>query len=145
MKILVTRIKKGTVKVDKKIKALVNEGAAVFVGIQAKDTESKIPIAVKKIINLRIFGDNSGKMSYSLQEKKGSILCVPNFTLCASTKKGKRPCFKDAMRQDQAEKIFNKLVRLLEAGFENVKPALFGANMDIELILEGPVNIILEI
>lgn len=145
MKLLVTRIKKGKVKVGGEVKASVDEGLAVFAGIEAGDTETELLQAVKKIINLRVFEDGFGRITGSVKDNKRSILCVPNFTLCASTKKGRRPSFEAAMEPPEAKKMFTKLVAQLKKNFPRVKAGIFGAHMDISLELDGPVNITLSI
>ncbi len=145
MKVLVTRISKGSLKVKGELKACVGRGMAVFIGIEAGDTESELLQAAEKISNIRIFEAESGRFSESIQEGDYSILCIPNFTLCASTKKGRRPSFERAMKPEPAEKMFDKLITLLQNKLKNVKAGVFKASMDINLELEGPVNINLEI
>ncbi len=131
--------------VDQEIKASVGKGIAVFVGINSSDTESTLCAAAEKILNIRIFQDQSGRLFKSVQDKKYSILCIPNFTLCATTTKGRRPSFEKAMAPVQAEKMFDKLMVLLQNSMVNAQPGCFGANMNINLELDGPVNIILKI
>jgi D-tyrosyl-tRNA(Tyr) deacylase len=140
MKILISRINKGSVKVEGKVKASIEKGLAVFVGIESGDTESTLTAASQKVVNTRLFADNSGKISQSVEEKGYSILCIPNFTLCASTEKGRRPSFEKAMRPDAAKKMFAKLIVLLQNEV-NVQSGAFGADMAINLELDGPVNI----
>ncbi len=145
MKILITRIKSGEVKVERKIKASVGRGLALFVCVELEDTDSILLEAAQKIVNLRIFEDESGRMRHSVQERKYQLLCIPNFTLCGSTKKGRRPSFEEAMRPNLAEKMFDKLIVLLKGKVEDVQQGVFRAHMDINLNLDGPVNINLKI
>ncbi|MCF7869756.1 MAG: D-tyrosyl-tRNA(Tyr) deacylase [Candidatus Omnitrophica bacterium] len=143
MKILINRINKGSVKVKGKVKASIEKGLAVFIGIESTDTESTLITASKKIINMRLFENNSGKLSESVKEKGYPILCIPNFTLCALTKKGRRPSFENAMKPDAAKKMFAKFIVLLQNNI-SVQPGVFGADMAIDLELDGPTNIILK-
>jgi D-aminoacyl-tRNA deacylase len=145
MQILINRISKGKIEVAKEVVASINKGLAVFAGIEVGDDESNLITAVKKIINMRLFEDDSGKLSESVKEKNYEILCIPNFTLCASTEKGRRPSFEKAMKPEKAKKMFAKFVFLLQNDIKNVEAGIFGANMDITLELDGPVNITLEI
>ncbi|MCF7877344.1 MAG: D-tyrosyl-tRNA(Tyr) deacylase [Candidatus Omnitrophica bacterium] len=144
MKILISRIDKGSVKVEGEVRASIEKGLAVFVGIESGDTESTLITASEKVVNTRLFAGNSGKLSQSVKEKGYSILCIPNFTLCASTKKGKRPSFEKAMQPDAAKKMFAKFIVLLQNKI-NVQSGVFGADMAINIELNGPVNIVLEI
>jgi D-tyrosyl-tRNA(Tyr) deacylase len=145
MKILINRINKGKVKVAKEVIASINKGLAVFVGIEAEDTESNLIAAVKKFIDMRLFEDGSGKLSQSVKEKNYEILCIPNFTLCASTEKGRRPSFEQAMKPKEAKKLFDKFLNLLHNELGDIQSGIFGAHMNIILELDGPVNIVLEI
>ncbi len=144
MKILVTRVSKGKVKVGKEIKASIGRGIVLFVGLETTDSESNLLAAVKKIINMRIFEDKHGKLSQSIQEKEYPVLCIPNFTLCGSTEKGRRPSFQKAMEPTQAKKMFDKFIILLQNTTKYVQSGVFGAHMDISLEIDGPVNINLQ-
>ncbi|MCF7873999.1 MAG: D-tyrosyl-tRNA(Tyr) deacylase [Candidatus Omnitrophica bacterium] len=145
MKVLINRINKGKVEVAKEVIASIDKGLAVFVGIEAGNTESNLVTAAKKIVNIRIFEDKTGKMSRSVKQAGLPVLCIPNFTLCASTEKGRRPSFEKAMKPEKAKKLFDKFLNLLHNELDNIQSGIFGAHMDIKLELDGPVNIILEI
>ena len=97
----------------------------------------------QKIVNMRIFEDDNHKMDYSLKDKDYSVLCISNFTLCASTDSGRRPSFEQAMPKDKAQKIFNKFVEKIKALGINVETGAFGKYMRISLDFDGPVNIII--
>lgn len=140
MKVLINRISKGKVEVAKEVIASINKGLAVFVGIESNDTESTLVTASKKIVNMRLFENDSGKLSESVKEKGYPILCIPNFTLCASTEKGRRPSFEKAMKPDAAKKMFAKFMVLLQNKID-LQSGIFGADMAIDLELDGPVNI----
>ncbi|MFO8052689.1 MAG: D-aminoacyl-tRNA deacylase [Candidatus Omnitrophota bacterium] len=140
MKVLINRISKGKVEVAKEVIASINKGLTVFVGIESNDTESTLVTASKKIVNMRLFENDSGKLSESVKEKGYPILCIPNFTLCASTEKGRRPSFEKAMKPDAAKKMFAKFMVLLQNKID-LQSGIFGADMAIDLELDGPVNI----
>ncbi|MCF7886977.1 MAG: D-tyrosyl-tRNA(Tyr) deacylase [Candidatus Omnitrophica bacterium] len=144
MKILINRIKSGKITINNKVKASLDKGLAVFVGIEVDDTESNLITAAKKIINMRLFENGSGKLSGSVKEKNYGILCIPNFTLCASTKKGRRPSFEKAMKPDAAKKMFAKFMVLLQNEID-LQSGVFGADMAIDLELDGPVNITVKV
>ncbi|MCF7872720.1 MAG: D-tyrosyl-tRNA(Tyr) deacylase [Candidatus Omnitrophica bacterium] len=145
MQILINRINKGKIEVAKEVIASIDKGLAVFVGIEAGDTESNLITASKKIVNMRLFENDSGKLSKSVKEKDYEILYIPNFTLCASTKKGRRPSFEPAMKPEKAKKLFDKFLNLLHNELGHIQSGIFGADMAIDLELDGPVNIVLEI
>lgn len=145
MKIFVTRIKKGEIRVDGELKASTPKGLAAFIGFENSDTDSNLLLAAQKIAQLRIFEDETGRMAYSAQDKNYPVLCIPNFTLCASTQKGRRPSFDKAMPPERAEKMFDKLILLLQNSLEKVAQGCFKAHMEINLVLDGPVNINLDL
>jgi D-tyrosyl-tRNA(Tyr) deacylase len=144
MKVLVVRIAKGEVYVAEECVASIKKGIAVFVGIDKTDTHSNLAVLAEKIVNLRIFEDEEEKLAYSVKDKGYSTLCIPNFTLCANTAKGRRPSFEDCMPYEEANKLFDDFVMLLKSYGVNVEEGVFGAYMDIRLSVDGPVNIILE-
>ncbi|MEM7816977.1 MAG: D-aminoacyl-tRNA deacylase [Candidatus Aenigmatarchaeota archaeon] len=145
MKALVVKIKKGEVYLKEKIVSAINKGIAVFVGIEKNDNNFILNEMAEKISNLRIFEDESGKLNYSVKEKKYEVLCISNFTLCANLEKGRRPSFEKAMPKEEANKIFSDFILLLKGKGLEVKTGVFGEYMDIRLQLDGPVNIFLEI
>lgn len=144
MQILITRINRGEIRAEKKVIASTGKGLAVFVGIESSDNETNLVTAAKKIVNIRIFKDSSGKLSKSVKEENYGILCIPNFTLCASTEKGRRPSFEKAMKPAAAKKMFAKFILLLQNDVRNVEAGMFGTDMDTKLELDGPVNITLK-
>ena len=144
MKVLVARINKGEILVAQEVVSSCLKGLAVFVGIEKGDNKQTLELTAEKIINLRIFEDQNGKLAYSVKDKTYSILCVPNFTLCACTNKGNRPSFDNSLAYTEAEKIFDDFVLVLKSYGLTVDDGVFGAYMDIKLDLDGPVNIILD-
>ena len=144
MKILVTRVREGKIVVRDKTISSIKVGIAVFAGIEKNDTRAVIEKMAKKIVTLRIFKNEEGKMRYSVKNMNYQILCVSNFTLCANSKKGNRPSFDGAMPPKEANELFELFVHILKGEELDVKTGIFGEHMDILLNLDGPVNIVLE-
>lgn len=144
MKVVVVRVTGGKVVVEGDTVSTINKGLALFLGIEKDDTPSALVTLADKIVNLRIFENPEGKLSYSIKEKGYQILCIPNFTLCASTDKGRRPSFENSMPREEANKYFEEFVLILRAKGVNVQTGIFGKHMEINLNLDGPVNIVLE-
>src|SRR5918997_4938330 len=123
----------------------VGPGLLLFVGVAGSDGEDEADWLAEKLAGLRIFNDEQGKMNLSVQDVGGEVLAVPQFTLLADTKKGKRPSFVGAAPPEEAEPLFDYLCeRLRAAGVVSVKTGRFGAMMDVSLVNDGPVTIILE-
>lgn len=144
MRVLVQRCKYAKVTVDKKIVGQIDNGIMALVSFTEGDNESNINYMVDKVINLRIFDDENGVMNKSLVDTKGSILSISQFTLYADTLKGRRPSYVKALRGEEAIKLydlFNKKVK--ETGI-HIETGIFGADMQIELLNDGPVTIMLE-
>ncbi len=144
MKVLLTRVSKGSVSVGVKIIGSIDKGLALFVGITKGDNSDAIDLLCKKVINLRVFENEEGKLHYSLKDKNYSILCISNFTLYANTDKGRRPSFDGCLASDLAKELFNEFVDRLRYYGINVETGVFGAHMDIKLDMDGPVNILLD-
>jgi len=144
MKVLLARIKRGKIVVEEETVALVGQGIALFVGIAKDDTQQDLELMADKVSNLRIFEDEKGKLNYSVSDKQYEILCIPNFTLCADAAKGRRPSFESSMPRDKAGELFDSLVLILKSKGIDVQTGVFGVYMDIQLDMDGPVNIILD-
>ena len=144
MRLFVAKISKGEIAVEGKVISAIGKGIALFVGLEEGDDNSNLVAMADKVTNLRIFEDERGKMHYSVKDKNYQILCIPNFTLCANTDKGRRPSFESSMAPDAADKLFADFVLLLQSKQVDVKTGTFGAHMDIRLDMDGPVNITLE-
>jgi len=144
MKIVIQRVTKASVKVDGATIGEIGNGLVVFVGVAQGDTVEDIDYLVEKAVNLRIFSDNDGKFNLSAIDIKGELLLVSQFTLLASTRKGRRPGFTDAAPPEQAEVLFNQFV--LRAGSSGLKVATgqFQAHMLVEIHNDGPVTIIID-
>ena len=144
MRFVIQRVKKASVTVDGKITGEIQRGFLVLIGICQSDTKEIADKLVKKMTGLRIFEDEEGKTNLSLETVGGSLLLVSQFTLYADCKKGNRPSFINAGSPDHAEALYDYIVEQCRAkGFE-VGTGIFGAEMDVELINEGPFTIILD-
>ena len=144
LKALIQKVSKAAVIIDKKTYNSINEGLLVFLGIKNNDNKKDINFLINKIMNLRIFSDKNHKMNYSIQDVKGEILLISQFTLYADCKKGNRPSFINAAQENIARPLYQMFTKNLKATNISLKTGIFGANMNIELINEGPVTILLE-
>ena len=144
MKVLVQRCKYAKVIVDNKIVGQVDEGLMVLVSFTEGDNESNINYMVDKVLNLRIFDDENGVMNKSLLDIKGSILSVSQFTLYADTLKGRRPSYVKALRGDEAIKLYELFNKKVSDMGVHIETGIFGADMQVELVNDGPVTIMLE-
>ncbi|MGL5729649.1 MAG: D-aminoacyl-tRNA deacylase, partial [Bacteroidales bacterium] len=143
MRLVIQRVRKAKVDVSDETIAEINKGMLILVGIEDRDTEKDIEWAAKKIVNLRIFDDTYGIMTCSIKEIDGDIILVSQFTLHASTKKGNRPAYIKAARPEIAIPIYEKLRTGIESNLErNIQTGKFGADMQVELINDGPVTIL---
>lgn len=142
---LVQRCLHGSVEVDGVIVGEIGHGLTVFVGFQPNDAEALDEKLVAKLLALRVFADDAGKMNKSVVETGGNILLIPNFTLAADTSGGTRPSFTTAMPPDQARPRFERLVDLLKARLSIARCGRFGADMKIQVLNDGPVNLILRL
>lgn len=149
MKAVIQRVSKATLTVDGSEVAKIGHGLVVYVGIEQPDTESDVIAMCKKIAAMRIFSDENGKMNLSVSDIGGEILMVSNFTLCADISHGNRPSFSFAMRPavqasamfDYSVNVMNDLLRA--AGLkDSVKSGIFGADMSIDQVNDGPITII---
>lgn len=143
MKLVVQRSKEAKVEVNEKIVGSIDHGLVVLVGFTPGDTETDIDYLIDKIIHLRIFDDENGVMNHSLLDVEGSILSISQFTLYADTKKGRRPSYIHAMKGDEAISLYELWNQKLSS-FVHVETGIFGAEMKVSLINDGPVTIILE-
>ncbi|MBP1671621.1 MAG: D-tyrosyl-tRNA(Tyr) deacylase [Bacteroidetes bacterium] len=145
MKVVIQRVSEASVSVGGNITGKIGRGLMILVGIEESDSESDIEYLTKKIVNLRIFDDSQGVMNISLLDTGGEILLVSQFTLHAQTKKGNRPSYIKAARPETAIPIYEKFKKSLTiaSGIE-VKSGIFGAEMKVSLVNEGPVTIIID-
>ncbi|GHU74666.1 D-aminoacyl-tRNA deacylase [Bacteroidia bacterium] len=142
MRILIQRVKKASVTIDGQIKSSINQGLLVLLGIEEIDNQSDIDFLVKKTVNLRIFNDEAGVMNRSVLDIDGEILCVSQFTLYASTKKGNRPSYIRAAKPEIAIPLYEQFCQSLSLALnKSVQTGTFGADMQVELLNDGPVTI----
>lgn len=145
MRILIQRVKKASVTVENKCISLINKGLLVFVGICDEDNAEDIEWLTKKITNIRLFDDADGVMNLSVMDIDGEILAVSQFTLMAMTKKGNRPSYIKAAKPDISVPLYEQFCEELEkAANKPIKRGIFGADMKIELINDGPVTIFID-
>ncbi|MDD2191475.1 MAG: D-aminoacyl-tRNA deacylase [Bacteroidales bacterium] len=145
MRVVIQRVKKASVEIDNKLKSSISKGILILLGIEDKDNEKDIEFLCQKICKLRIFDDEDGVMNLSVKDISGEILLVSQFTLHASVKKGNRPTYIRASKPDIAIPMYEKFIKTLEKEFEKeIKTGVFGADMDIALINDGPVTIIID-
>lgn len=144
MKVLVQRVLSSSVEVDNKIVGQINKGLMLLVGFTDSDTDKEIDYMVDKIINLRIFNDENGAMNKSLIDVNGSILSISQFTLYADTRKGRRPSYIKALNGDKAILLYDKFNNKLKEENIKVETGIFGADMKVSLINDGPITIMLE-
>ena len=144
MRVLLQRVLHACVAVDGKTVSSIGPGLLVLVGIKAGDTQDDIDYLVHKIVNLRIFPDNDGVMNLSVLDCGGEILAVSQFTLYASAKEGNRPSFVKAMAPEKAKTLFGYWNGLLRERFPELGEGVFGADMKVELINDGPFTLWLD-
>ena len=145
MRALIQRVTSASVKVDGEIVGKIGKGFLIFLGVYEEDTEEKIEKLTKKIVNLRIFNDENDKMNLSIKEVKGEILLISQFTLCADTRKGNRPSFVSAKNPKDANMMYEKTIENIKNENIVVEKGIFGADMKVELLNDGPVTILLDI
>ena len=143
MKTVVTRVNSASVKVDNKLISEIKNGILVLVGFTEEDNEDKIDYMVNKITNLRIFDDENGVMNKSIKDINGEILSVSQFTLYGDASKGNRPSYIKALKGEESVKLYNLFNKKLN-NIIKTKTGIFGAEMKVESINDGPVTIIIE-
>ena len=144
MKIVIQRVSEASVSIDGEINGQIQKGFMILTGICEEDTQEDISWLTKKVIGLRVFSDEEGKMSLSIKDVGGSILLISQFTFHASTKKGNRPSFIHAAKPAQAIPLYEAFIKQLSKEDINVQTGKFGADMKVSLINDGPVTIIID-
>lgn len=145
MRAVIQRVSKASCTVDGKITGKIEQGLLVLLGIEHEDSLADIQWLAKKIINLRIFNDEQGLMNRSLLDIDGNILLISQFTLLAATKKGNRPSFIRAAKPDIAIPLYEKMLIEIETNLgKKVATGIFGADMKIDLLNDGPVTIVMD-
>ena len=145
MKAVIQRVTRASVTIDGMINGTIGEGLLVLLGIEDADGVEDIIWLSNKIVNLRIFGDDAGMMNRSVLEVGGGILLISQFTLHASTKKGNRPSYIKASKPDVAIPLYEKMIEQLEKDLgKKIETGIFGADMKVELLNDGPVTIVID-
>lgn len=142
---IIQRVTSASVSIEGEVTAKIGQGFLVLLGITHDDHEGDIDWLSSKIVNLRIFDDEEGKMNLSILDKEGDILLVSQFTLHASTKKGNRPSYNDAAKPEIAIPLYEKMIGALEEKLgKKIETGSFGAEMDVSLVNNGPVTIAID-
>jgi D-tyrosyl-tRNA(Tyr) deacylase len=144
MRVLLQRVSRAEVRVDHRVVGRIGTGFLLLVGFTHADADEQLLWMAEKVVGLRLFGDDAGKMNRALADVGGQLLVVSQFTLYGSAEKGRRPSFIDAARPEAAETLYARFVGLLEARGVHVETGRFGAMMDVELVNDGPVTLWLE-
>jgi D-tyrosyl-tRNA(Tyr) deacylase len=145
MRVVIQRVSKASVTIGNQLKSAIGAGLLILLGIEDTDGQEDIDFLVRKIINLRIFDDENGVMNRSLMDIGGEVLCVSQFTLYASTRKGNRPAYIRAAKPDFAVPVYNQFCAAMNLALQKeIKTGEFGANMQVELINDGPVTILID-
>ena len=144
MKLLVQRSKNSKVTIDGKINGEISHGYVVLVGLTHEDNETIVDKMIDKLINLRIFEDNEGKMNLSLLDVNGEVLSISQFTLYADASGGRRPSFVNAMKPEEASRLYDYFNEKLRSKNIKVETGIFGADMKVEIYIDGPVTIMLD-
>ena len=144
MKIVVQRVSQASVKVGREIVGEISQGLLLLVGIEENDEKEDAEWLSKKILDLRIFSDEEGKMNRSVKDINGEILCVSQFTLIADYKKGNRPSFIKAAKPEKAVPLFEYFKGLIKSSGLKTESGIFGADMKVSLLNDGPVTIVMD-
>jgi D-tyrosyl-tRNA(Tyr) deacylase len=145
MRIVIQRVSEASVTVEGQVTGAIQTGLLVLVGIEDSDTDEDVHWLSNKIINIRIFNDENGVMNLSVMDIQGDILLVSQFTLHASTKKGNRPSYIRASKPEVSVPMYEKMIRQLETDLgKKVQTGIFGADMKVQLLNDGPVTIVMD-
>ena len=138
------RVTTGKVKIGDRIVGDIDNGLVILLGVHRDDKEEDIIFLADKVIGLRIFNDNNGKMNISLQDAEGSVLVISQFTLCGDWRKGRRPSFTKAAEPDKGKLLYEGFIDAVRSRGINVETGEFGAEMDVSLVNSGPVTFVLD-
>ncbi len=144
MRFVIQRVTQASVTVDNEVVGNINKGFMVLIGVSDEDTKEIADKLIKKLVGLRIFDDENGKTNLSLSDVNGSLLLISQFTLYADCKKGNRPSFIRAGKPDMAEAMYEYIIEECAKQVPNVQRGIFGADMKVELINDGPFTIVLD-
>ncbi len=145
MRVVIQRVSRASVTIDGNMQAAIGNGLLVLLGIEDADTNEDIQWLSSKTVNLRVFDDADGVMNESVKDKNGEILLISQFTLHASTKKGNRPSYIKASKPEIAVPLYEKMIQQLSADLgKEIRTGIFGADMKVELLNDGPVTIVID-
>ncbi len=144
MKALIQRVRRASVTVDERTVGAIDHGLLALVGVEKGDDETAAERLLHKLLHYRVFSDEAGKMNLDLQQVEGGLLLVSQFTLAADTRKGLRPSFSSAAPPADGERLFHYLLDRARTAWPRVESGEFAANMQVELINDGPVTFLLE-
>ena len=144
MKIIIQRVNYAKMFVNDKFKEEIKEGVLAFIGVKTDDTKEDVEYCVEKLINLRIFNDESGKLNLSIKDLKKEVMTVSNFTIYGNTKKGRRPSFVDSAKVEKAKELYDLFLKKLREKSIKFGSGEFGEYMKIISESDGPVNLIIE-
>lgn len=144
MRTVVQRVETSHVKINRKIVSEIGRGLLVLLGVEENDTQKDADYLIEKIINLRIFEDEDGRMNISVKDIDGELMVVSQFTLLADCRKGRRPSFADAARPEKASELYEYFIRQASRSGIRVRSGEFGAMMDVSLVNQGPVTLIID-
>ena len=144
MRVVIQRVRSASVRVDGEEIAAIGHGILAYVGIERWDGEPEIDFVASKIMNLRIFSNESGRMDRDIRDVRGNVLSVPQFTLASRIRKGRRPDFGNAAEPGRAEYLYKRFNRFLTEGGVPVATGRFGAMMDVTSVNDGPVTFVIE-
>lgn len=144
MKIVIQRVSCASVRVERVIVGQIQQGLMLLVGVEEGDDKSDAEWLAKKILDLRIFSDSEGKMNLSVKDVNGDVLCISQFTLIAEYKKGSRPSFIKAAKPEKAMALFEYFKELIKTSGLKAESGIFGADMKVELLNDGPVTIVMD-
>ena len=144
MRAVIQRVSNASVTIEKEIAGQIDRGILIYLGIGKNDSTKDVSYLAEKIVNLRIFEDNNGKMNISVLDKGYGILIISQFTLFADTRKGRRPSYNDSAAPEVAEMLYNEFIEKIRNYKLIVETGSFGANMDVRYSNNGPVTILLD-
>jgi len=144
MRVVIQRVSEASVKVDNKIVGAIGKGLMLLIGVDESDENPDADWLVKKILDVRIFSDEEGKMNHSIKHINGEILCISQFTLISDYKKGNRPSYIKAARPDKAIPLFEYFKEELKKSGLKIESGIFGADMKVSLINDGPVTLVFD-
>lgn len=144
MRAVVQRATKGSVEIEGKVVGSIGKGLVVLLGVSENDTMEDVNYTAEKVLNLRVFDDEEGKMNYSLLDVKGELLVVSQFTLYGDCRKGRRPNYMAAAKPEKADELYNEFVKMCKVQQVKTETGVFQADMQVNIINDGPVTIIID-